>query len=241
MPQRGMTSVALRDLQPAAHLASDTSAPACDAGVTRVPRRMEARAHPGRVCGPRPCLPSLYLPRFTEEGAHTPWGPVLGAAPSVATGEKQAGHRRPQDRDRDKTWCSEAPQHRWLRASHPPEPGSCCSPDAGEEAFPWPPGHPDHTLSCPAAEQLLSPARPVPTLRDPRAALSSRHQCPHQGTHTRSEASPRQEGNPGRGPGGHRCNTQIVRPPCVEFSQPLQAAGGLWVSGGAGHRGSGDA
>ena len=76
-----MTSVALRDLQPAAHLASDTSVPACDAGVTRVPRRVEAWAHPVRVCGPRPCLPSLYLPRFTEgEGGHTPWGPVLGGS-----------------------------------------------------------------------------------------------------------------------------------------------------------------
>lgn len=110
----------------------------------------------------------------------------------------------------------------------------------GKRPFPPAPGAP-RTHPILPCKQLLSPARPVPTLRDPRAALSSRHQCPRQETHTCSEASPRQEGSPGRGPGGHRCNTQFVGPPCVEFSQPLRAASGLWVSGGAGRRGSGDA
>lgn len=91
----GVTSTALRELQPAAHLASDSSVPACDTGVTTVPT---ARGGSARVSCFLLTVPASRH-RKEEEGTH-PAALSSGKLPVRLRGET-SWHHPPQDRGRD--------------------------------------------------------------------------------------------------------------------------------------------
>lgn len=92
----GVTSTALRELQPAAPSPLIAQCPP----VTRVTWLAHGCGEAQRVCL---VSSSLYLPqRHRKEEEGTPCGPVLrGSSQQCGCGEKQAGHHPPQDRGWD--------------------------------------------------------------------------------------------------------------------------------------------
>ena len=180
MLQRGLTSTALRELQPAAHLASDSSVPACATA------RAGSGGHPVSVLAlalsPPHC--TCLAPQKGGQG-HTPWGPVLGGSPQCGYRGDQT-HPRTETRTKPGTVKPHSPDgylFPTLQSTAPAAPQTL-----GKRPFPLAPGAPGPHPILPCHPTAAEPCPICPHTQRPQGSSPAAASALAWDTHTHDQS-----------------------------------------------------